>query len=499
MSSKLLRGGTVLVHDEHDHVNVLRNTDVLIQGNKIVEISPGIQVPEETEIINCADSLISPGLIDTHHHVWQTQLKGRHANELLLEYFYSGNFNSSVFSADDIFWGQLGGAMEMVNGGTTCVVDHAHLNYGPEYNAKAISATVASGVRSIYGYCPTARVASWNPLVMDNNILADEVINNLEELASTAPFGDGRVTLGLAFDGWFLPKRSISSLFGKVAKLGIRTITSHSVRTPSFGASSSLPKLINSYGLLDDRFLFSHSNNMTPEEVELCHSKGFWISSTPDTELQMAHGSPVCFDDKIGVQSRCSLGVDCHSNNSGDLLTQMRLALQSARGRSNEKFNVNGKDPRSVYKTVEEAFNLGTIQGARAVHMQDQIGSIAVGKVADLVIFDATSVAMVCAAQHDPVAAIVLHSSPGDIDTVIIDGHVRKRNGRLLPVHLDDVGQSIANKETLEWKEVAKALVKGREEIQKKIETHDVENARKVTVERLHINESKICHKVDDI
>ncbi|KAG9526402.1 Metallo-dependent hydrolase, partial [Aureobasidium melanogenum] len=139
------------------------------------------------------------------------------------------------------------------------------------------------------------------------------------------------------------------------------------------------------------------------------------------------------------------------------------------------KFNVNGKDPRSVYKTVEEAFNLGTVQGARAVHMQDQIGSMSVGKVADLVIFDATSVAMVCAAQHDPVAAIVLHSSPSDIDTVVIGGHVRKRNGRLLPVHLDDVGRSIADKETLEWKEVAKAMVKGREEIQKMINTHDVE------------------------
>lgn len=65
MSSKLLRSGTVLVHDEHDHVNVMRNTDVLIQGNKIIEISQNIQAPVDTEIIDCADKLISPGLIDT--------------------------------------------------------------------------------------------------------------------------------------------------------------------------------------------------------------------------------------------------------------------------------------------------------------------------------------------------------------------------------------------------------------------------------------------------
>lgn len=65
MSFKLLRSGTVLVHDEHDHVNVMRNTDVLVQGNKIIEISQDIQPPVDTEIIDCAEKLISPGLIDT--------------------------------------------------------------------------------------------------------------------------------------------------------------------------------------------------------------------------------------------------------------------------------------------------------------------------------------------------------------------------------------------------------------------------------------------------
>lgn len=55
----------MLVHDEHDRVNVLQNTDVLIQGNKIVEISQGIQAPVDTEVIDCMDKLISPGFVDT--------------------------------------------------------------------------------------------------------------------------------------------------------------------------------------------------------------------------------------------------------------------------------------------------------------------------------------------------------------------------------------------------------------------------------------------------
>lgn len=283
---------------------------------------------------SCGSSSTYHRIVD--HHVWQTQLKGRHANQTLLEYFYTGNFNSSVFTVEDTFWGQLAGCMEMINGGTTTVVDHAHINYGPRYNSSAILATAASGIRSIYAYCPTPRIASWNPLKMEPNLLADFVIEDLQKLASEAPFGCGRITLGFAFDGWFLPKEVILSLFAKVNHLDIRTITAHYVRTASLFSSRSLPELLDDYGLLDGRFLLSHSNHMTSKDIELCHSKGFWISSTPETESQMAHGTPICFDDEIGLQGRCSLGVDCHSNNSGDLLFQMRLALQSARGRSNE-------------------------------------------------------------------------------------------------------------------------------------------------------------------
>ena len=248
----------------------------------------------------------------------------------------ASNFNSSVYSAEDVFWGQLGGCLEMTHAGTTTVVDHAHINYSPEHSINAISATVASGIRSVFCYCPTPRVASWNPLELSNNMLEDFVIDTFEDLAVKGPFGDGRVTLGFAFDGWFLPKEVILPLFDRVAKHGIRTITCHSVRNATMGGFASLPELLDSYGLLDERILMSHSTNMTSKEAGLCHSKKFSISSTPDSELQMAHGSPVCFDDELGLQSRCSLGVDCHSNNSGDLVSQMRLALQYARGRSNE-------------------------------------------------------------------------------------------------------------------------------------------------------------------
>jgi len=143
----------------------------------------------------------------------------------------------------------------------------------------------------------------------------------------------------------------------------------------------------------------------------------------------------------------------------------MRLVLQSWRCINDETYRVKQKIPRDVYKTVEEAFNLGTIQGARAIKMEDKTGSIAVGKRADLVIFDALSPAMTCAAQQDPVAAIVLHGSPADIDAVLVDGRIVKEDGRLLPTIFDEVGQKVTGSSQMEWTSIAAEMLKRSAEI----------------------------------
>jgi cytosine/adenosine deaminase-related metal-dependent hydrolase len=91
MSTKsiLLHGGTVLTHSANDQVLPIK-ADLLIEENIITKIEDGIKPPLGTEVIDCTDKILSPGFVDTHHHVWQTLLKGRHANELLLDYLPSG-------------------------------------------------------------------------------------------------------------------------------------------------------------------------------------------------------------------------------------------------------------------------------------------------------------------------------------------------------------------------------------------------------------------------
>lgn len=128
----LLKGGTLLVHDNNDKV-VPTRADLLIEGDRIARIDANMSVPASAKVMDCADKLISPGFVSTHAHLWQSQLKGRHADHTLVEYMPAGCYSGTFYSPADLFWGQLAGAMESVDAGTTTVVDHSHLNLGPDY------------------------------------------------------------------------------------------------------------------------------------------------------------------------------------------------------------------------------------------------------------------------------------------------------------------------------------------------------------------------------
>ena len=95
-----------------------------------------------------------------------------------------------------------------------------------------MAATISSGVRSVYCYCPTARIKTWKPkFEVDEALLPDWVFEQLATLSRDAPFGDGRVTIGFGFDMFFLPKEVVVGVFEKVRALGLKTITSHYVKS----------------------------------------------------------------------------------------------------------------------------------------------------------------------------------------------------------------------------------------------------------------------------
>ncbi|KAF2032991.1 Metallo-dependent hydrolase [Setomelanomma holmii] len=498
-SSILLKNGTVLIHDANDHV-IPTQTDILVEESKIVKIAHNIEANKGVEVLDCNDKIISPGFIDTHHHGWQTQLRGRHANEQLLSYMITGNAISVQYSAQDAFYGQLAGMLEGISSGTTTVVDHAHITQSAEHARLAIAGTASSGIRSVFCYTPLMRVKQFNPLEYHPNPFEDWVMQTFNELADQSPFADGRVTLGFAFDLFFLPGEMVKGLFAGVKAKGVKTITVHGSAALNLPAINALDGL----DLLDEHIIVSHGGTVKRAEAELLKTKAAHISSTPSTELQCAMGRPYCFDasfldggssgDSIGVQSHASLGVDCHSCTAGSIVSEARLGLQNARNFFNEYYLKQDKVPRGLPESlsVEAAFNLATIKGAQAVRMDDQIGRIAEGYKADLVIFDALSPSMVAGAQHDPVAAIILNSSPSDIETVIVDGVIRKRGGKLLSVTIDESANKAIGKDTLEWSGVAKEILQSRAKMQAEIEKIDFDEAVASMLNMIQVDTGKL-------
>ncbi|KAI7975967.1 hypothetical protein EIK77_007293 [Talaromyces pinophilus] len=390
------------------------------------------------------------------------------------------------YTPTDVFWGQLGGCLEALDAGTTMVVDHAHMNYSPQHSkyiclllsiqlalqltknnpdTAALAASASSGIRSIFGYSFGSRVQSCVPsLTIDPCITPEWAVDQAVHLAETGPFGNGRVQVGLAFDAFFLPKDVIVDLFRRCRRAGTKLITSHYARGAVLGQTSVLETL-DKYDLLGSDILISHATGMTDADAERIIRGGVSLSSTPETELQMGLGYPVCFQEDIS--EICSLGMDCHSNNGSSVPSQMRLALQAERGRQNQALLQQGKAPKHQKTAAQDVFLLGTIGGARAVKMAADIGSLEEGKLADIVIFDGTSPAIVCAADQDPIAAIVFHSSARDIEMVIVDGQIRKIKGQSIPVDLDDMSSGILEetRSRVEWSDVVKELRASRKRI----------------------------------
>ncbi|RHZ44134.1 uncharacterized protein CDV56_101827 [Aspergillus thermomutatus] len=319
------------------------------------------------------------------------------------------------------------------------------------------------------------RITTWSShLEFDNDPIPEWWHTTLDSLAKIQPFGNGRVYLGLAFDMFSLPRHTVVGLWEKCRRLGLNLITTHYVA----GAMTNSVKLLFEYGLLKKDVLFSHATQISESDAKTLVEHGVFISTTPDTELQMGLGECVAF--RKDIMCNASFGVDCHANNSSDILTQIRLGMQHARGIENVKALENGHNP-AVQIKLEEAFNLGTIQGAKAIHMENQIGSIAEGKLADIVVFDARTPAMVCAAEQNPLAAILLHGSIRDIDMVIVDGMIRKQDKRLCSVSVLD-GPNGKAVRSFDWDQVAEKLLESRRKINERSQSQN----REAAIQSLH-------------
>ena len=232
--------------------------------------------------------------------------------------------------------------------------------------------------------------------------------------------------------------------------------------------------------------LVSHATGLTTQEKSELVKTQLPVSTTPDTEAQMGFGWPIAFEKGINT----TIGVDCHSNNTSSMISLARSALQLSRQQEAVAEYSEGGSGRLHLQprgSTEAAFNAITIAGARAVQLGDQIGSIQEGKLADLVIFDAAnSPGMSCVAESDALVAVLRHSDVRDIEGVIIDGTWRKKDGRLVPVTVEETGAK------LDWTGIRAKLLESKRDIQERQKGLNYEKAAQAAQAMFRIEPSKL-------
>ena len=416
MATRLIvKGAEIVTMDER--LGDAREADILIEDGRLIAIGPGLG-GSDAEVIDGRDCIVLPGIIDTHNCLWQTVLRGAVPDLWPGTYFTEFLPLRSRFRPEDNFNAAYIGAFEMLSYGTTTVVDYCHNVRGPGYADASIRALQETGIRHVFSYS----FMSAEP----------DGFENPEDR-----FADARRIHGLFHD----PAGLTTINFGVVSP-GSPGLEAQIAFARSLGAPSCIHlhqagavAALDARGLIGPDLMVIHGNQLTNAELDRMAVVGMPICFTPSADVQGTPADVVRRAADRGVPVVFGCDVPCHV--ASDPIGQLRIMfnvqgfIDGAMARSFG--SVAGRrppvGPDMPLLTPRRLLQMATIGAARVLGLDDRIGSLTVGKRADLVMVRKGPFGS--SVTGDPCAHVLLQTSPRDIDTVIVDGRVRMRGGQL--------------------------------------------------------------------
>jgi cytosine/adenosine deaminase-related metal-dependent hydrolase len=432
----VIRGALALTMDEH--LGDLPDADIVIEGDRISAIGPsGKPVGVDAEIVEARGRIVIPGLVNAHMHTWQTGLRSVASNWTLLEYFKKMHAGlATVFRPEDLHIATLVGALNQINCGTTTLVDWCHNNPTPAHNDAAIDALREAGIRAAFFHgTPKPDPKPGQPGFWETPHPRAE----LERLQRHRV--GGLMSLGAAILGPHYSTMDVARQDFRMARdLGLIASMHQGGGPPR--TPEGWPTLERE-GLLGPEVNIVHGNDLADDQLARFCDAGMTFSIAPENEMTQGHGFPIT--GRLRKLGRApSLGIDLESVISGDMLTAARVTLGVQRALDNADSRARtGAIPATSTITVREALSWVTVEGARMLKMEKQIGSLTPGKQADLVLIDSTAINM--QPVHDAVASVVMQAGLANIEAVMIAGQWRKQSGSLL---VDGVADKVARLHT---------------------------------------------------
>lgn len=417
----LLRAGHVISMDPD--IGDLPRGDVLIEDGRIAAVQP--EISADAEVLDMTGRIVIPGFVDTHRHTWEASIRGVAPDATLDDYFVDilDTF-APLYTPEDVYAANLAGALECLNAGITTLVDWSHINNTPEHPDAAVRALAETGIRAQYAY------GSANTSLADYWFESKIAIPGDDVRRIRAKYfasDDSLLTMALATRGpGFCVNDVVAAEWGLARELGI-PITVH-VGMGRTAGRFGMVRQLHDLGLLGPDTTYIHCCYFSEEEWRMVADSGGTVSIAPQVETQMGHGWPPVMK-AIEHGLRPSLSIDVVTTVPGDMFTQIRAAFGAERARVNaECWQADVPVPETML-TARRMLEIATLNGAHVAGLEDRTGSLTPGKRADVVAIDAT--ALNVAPVHDAAAAVTLSADVSNVDTVLVDGVIRKRDGRL--------------------------------------------------------------------
>ena len=395
--------------------------DILVEDDLIADIGECMD-PADTQTVDLSDRIVIPGLVNAHLHTWQSALRFVGADWTLPEYLHRVHGDVAArYTPEDIYIGNLAGALNQINCGTTTLGDWCHNNPTPEHTDAAVEALRNSGMRAVFLHGPPNRKPDVaHPLGEVDRLLDEQVTSQ------------ALLSVGMAIRGpqASAPDVAVADLRAAVER-GLIASMHQSGGQPTAGWD-----VVHAEGLFGPRVNIVHGAGLSDDWVATLVNAGVTFTTTPENELGHGHCAPIT-GRLLRLGAALSLGTDTETAVSGDVLTAARIALAHERGLDHERH----RDATGMMSTVtavssKQALSWATVDGARALGLADQVGRLEPGMQADLVVIDARALNLWPA--REPIAT-ALHASLANIEAVMIAGRWRKRDHYLVDVDLDEI------------------------------------------------------------
>ena len=400
----------------------LKDADVHVRDGEIVAIGQKLKAPG-ARAIDGRGMVVLPGLVETHWHMWNTLLRGMSGEKPDFGYFRTTAMLGRQFTAEDMYQGTRLATAEAINSGMTFVHSWCHNVRGPDYARADLRALKESGLRARFSYGPMQGHDIKQPIDLAD---IDKLKNDWAQYSS-----DGLIALGIAWrgHGGNLPANAVPepvwrAEFDAAQRLGLPLSVHSSGSKTAVGQIAGLAKANMIKGVQ-----IIHAVYATPDEIAAMKDAGSSISIAPTSELRIGFGLPPTtsfLDAGIPV----GLSVDTvELVGNADMFAIMKTTQGLANGSAGSEFKLSAR----------RVLELATIDGARSMGIADKVGSLKVGKRADLIMVSTRAANL--GVFGDPAVMLVTAAQPANVDTVMVDGRILKRSGKLTHLNIDQIAK----------------------------------------------------------